>query len=546
MQGVFQRSQSRKLRTSQNSVAGAAKQYLGLLKEGFFMIDIQSGRKSDGARRARLNRVICETLERSQLFNGLPTPNNVADLTAVTSTGAVVTTDSALQGPIQFPFANGQPKEAVTQPDGKRLVAGYAGGNWAIARYNTDGSLDPTFGGGDGKSVNDLGSASDCALNISLRPDGKIILLGVTAGSGDNWQFAAIRLNSDGMLDATFGDNGKLLSGLGRAPTYGGVSTVLKDGRIHMTGWDGNRSKGMEYDSDGQNGFDRLDKTIAPLHAESLLSAPARPEEGTLAYFAQGESIGPEAPQTMPMYANEIPTVDEGSDYPLPLSKGDGWSIKWDQNDDSSESVAGHPDSYSHAYPDGPASHTISATSKTIYLQDNETLAPDTSGHVVEADGLSMSAGSALDLKDNDLIVASGNFSTLQSLVLGGYRGGPDTTATGIVSSTSQNVHASTTRLSDRRIIRSEAATPLTLRPLSASTRTSATPTSAVTSLPRTIRRLIPILERPSIPVSLGFMVTPTLTGLWIQPITKGSTRRLAWDRVIRCRQPRCMIHRCA
>jgi hypothetical protein len=52
-----------------------------------------------------------------------------------------------------------------------------------------------------------------------------------------------------------------------------------------------------------------------------------------------------------------------------------------------------------------------------------------------------------LDLNDNDLVVTTGSFSTLQALVFAGYRGGPDTTATGIVSSTSQNVHGGTTIL---------------------------------------------------------------------------------------------------
>jgi hypothetical protein len=60
---------------------------------------------------------------------------------------------------------------------------------------------------------------------------------------------------------------------------------------------------------------------------------------------------------------------------------------------------------------------------------------------------LSISAGAALDLNDNDLVVNGGNFSAIQGLVLTGYRGGPDSTATGIVSTTSQTVHGGTTIL---------------------------------------------------------------------------------------------------
>jgi hypothetical protein len=60
---------------------------------------------------------------------------------------------------------------------------------------------------------------------------------------------------------------------------------------------------------------------------------------------------------------------------------------------------------------------------------------------------LTIGATAALDLNDNDLVVANGSYSTLQASVFEGYRGGPDTTATGIVSSTSQNVHGGTTIL---------------------------------------------------------------------------------------------------
>jgi hypothetical protein len=60
---------------------------------------------------------------------------------------------------------------------------------------------------------------------------------------------------------------------------------------------------------------------------------------------------------------------------------------------------------------------------------------------------LAIDPSAALDLNDNDLVVNNGSFAALQPLVLGGYRGGPDTTATGIVSTTSQTVHGGTTIL---------------------------------------------------------------------------------------------------
>jgi autotransporter-associated beta strand protein len=66
---------------------------------------------------------------------------------------------------------------------------------------------------------------------------------------------------------------------------------------------------------------------------------------------------------------------------------------------------------------------------------------------VLQVGTLNLNASGTLDMNDNDLVVSSGNFNTIQGLVLGGYRGGPDSTATGIISTTSQTVHGGTTIL---------------------------------------------------------------------------------------------------
>jgi fibronectin-binding autotransporter adhesin len=67
--------------------------------------------------------------------------------------------------------------------------------------------------------------------------------------------------------------------------------------------------------------------------------------------------------------------------------------------------------------------------------------------HVLEVGTLNLNSSGTLDLNDHDLVVTNGSFTTLQGLVFQGYRAGPDTTATGIVSSTSQNVAGGTTIL---------------------------------------------------------------------------------------------------
>jgi uncharacterized delta-60 repeat protein len=87
------------------------------------------------------------------------------------------------------------------QADGKIVAAGMAGTNFALARYNTNGTLDATFGSG-GKVITDFGG-NDVALGVAVRTDGKVVAVG--RGSG----FALARYNSDGTLDTAFGSGGK-------------------------------------------------------------------------------------------------------------------------------------------------------------------------------------------------------------------------------------------------------------------------------------------------------------------------------------------------
>ena len=88
----------------------------------------------------------------------------------------------------------------VLQGDGKIVAAGHVGGDVdvAVARYNPDGSLDPTFGG-DGTVVTEAGPGSSGVSDAVLYPGGKIV---VSAIQG------TIRYNANGTLDNTFGGNG--------------------------------------------------------------------------------------------------------------------------------------------------------------------------------------------------------------------------------------------------------------------------------------------------------------------------------------------------
>jgi len=120
----------------------------------------------------------------------------------------------------------------VIRTDGKIVVAGYAdgliggvNGDFALARYNTDGSLDTSFGSaGTGKVTTPFYSGSrwiDIARAMLLQTDGKIVVAG-KADNGTNYDFALARYNADGTLDTSF--NNQTLCVIGN-PCSGQVVT---------------------------------------------------------------------------------------------------------------------------------------------------------------------------------------------------------------------------------------------------------------------------------------------------------------------------------
>jgi uncharacterized delta-60 repeat protein len=134
-------------------------------------------------------------------------------------------------------------RSIAVQPDGKIIVAGSAYVNdsrlidFAVVRYNVDGSLDTTFDG-DGKATFDVTnsvSSSDTAYSVDVQPDGKIVLGGTTGGSGTFSDAALVRCNPDGSLDTSFNKTGKVIL---RLPDYEGIRAIKiqPDGKIAAVG----------------------------------------------------------------------------------------------------------------------------------------------------------------------------------------------------------------------------------------------------------------------------------------------------------------------
>jgi RHS repeat-associated protein/uncharacterized delta-60 repeat protein len=409
-----------------------------------------------------------ETLERRQYLDGLPTFDAPDALTVETSQGATVTDDPMLQGPVQFPFAGGQPKDELVTTTGTRIVAGSVGGNWAIARYTSAGALDQTFGSA-GKVTLDLGASADRALNVNVRPNGTILVMGLAGGSDTNWQFAFVRLNSNGTLDSTFGASGKLLTGLGRAPTFGCVTLVLNDGRIHVTGWANGAAKAFEYDANGRNGFDRLQNPPQPLHAASIhiatpsdtawSSASARPltvqnvpRPGTLAYLsAHARFMGPMPLPAAPLHVTGLNPTTAGHVSTVTLPHGKGRIVAWE--DGSEDAIADDTDFASHSYLSEGTYHPMVsghwvplAAPASFHSSDD----PQRVAGIVRATNLQFKDGEAVDLDNNDFVLdytGANPFTTLYQSVLSGYSASPNSLKSGIVSTMSQTVHEGTTVL---------------------------------------------------------------------------------------------------
>jgi uncharacterized delta-60 repeat protein len=112
------------------------------------------------------------------------------------------------------------------QGDGKIVVAGAGGRGGALARLNRDGSLDPTFGRG--------GRVLTVASNaVALQADGKIVVAGAGAGGGG---FALARLERDGRLDPSFGSGGRVTTDFGGGRESANAVAIQGNGKIVAAG----------------------------------------------------------------------------------------------------------------------------------------------------------------------------------------------------------------------------------------------------------------------------------------------------------------------
>ena len=307
--------------------------------------------------------------------------------------------------------------DLIIQSDGKIVAVGVAdtGGsesrNFALARYNVDGTLDTSFGPSlTGKVSTEIVTAAaqpgrlssdDTAWSAKLQSDGSIIV-GGTAGvqlslTVTDSDMVIARYTSGGLLDSTFlpdpalgrgsvsGTHRVTVAPLGTLGDFGKDVLIQPDGKYVIAGMvntSGNftitlgrvLNNGSLDTTFSGDGLQQTSLGAAYQAGQTRTHAGALTPEGNILVVGSGvQSASPNnADYWIARYQAGIttisgpPTVAEGATYNLTLASSDPttsqWTINWG---DSSQIVSGNPSSVTHTYADGPQNYTISATVTT-------------------------------------------------------------------------------------------------------------------------------------------------------------------------------------
>jgi len=183
---------------------------------------------------------------------------------------------------------------------GGRAISSLSDSYWVLARYNTNGSLDATFDF-DGKVLTNFstGSSPEQVYGLAIQPDGKLVATGYAVMSGAGVVFALARYNSNGSLDATFDGDGKVLTNFSSSPGEVAWSIALQtNGKIVAAGhisvgvnpqfalarYNTNGSLDLTFDGDGKVTTDFssssyeliFDVTIQPSDGKIVAGGSAR------------------------------------------------------------------------------------------------------------------------------------------------------------------------------------------------------------------------------------------------------------------------------
>lgn len=131
--------------------------------------------------------------------------------------------------------------DVAIQKDGKIVIAGHGSGaltSPSVQRYNVDGSVDTSFAPSGGKQ------ALTYSFGLAIQSDGKIVVVGQAGYSSQDFGFGIVRYNTNGSLDTSFGNKGVVVTNTGVASkSQGGGNeaaydvAIQNDGKIVVAGW---------------------------------------------------------------------------------------------------------------------------------------------------------------------------------------------------------------------------------------------------------------------------------------------------------------------
>jgi uncharacterized delta-60 repeat protein len=129
----------------------------------------------------------------------------------------------------------------AVHPDSRISVVGFANdaegdGRVAVARFKRGGGLDSTFNGDGIMTARSPDGVPVFGYDALLQPDGKLVVVGETY-DGDAGRFFAMRLRTDGRIDRTFGDDGKVLVNPGPGEDGAWRVALTGSGRLVLAGW---------------------------------------------------------------------------------------------------------------------------------------------------------------------------------------------------------------------------------------------------------------------------------------------------------------------
>jgi len=197
----------------------------------------------------------------------------------------------------------GGPRALAIQSDGKIVAAGYKvvnSSDFLTARYNPNGTLDSSFGSG-GLVTTSFGGIRDEAKDVAIQSDGKIVVAGQNRTFPTipfTFNFALARYNTDGTLDTSFGSGGKVVTPFGY--NFGSKAMAIQsDGYIVAVGEAGSDYTNIafawaRYKADGSldSNFGTDGKVLTPVDGVSGANTVAIQSDGKIIAAGHGGGYG--------------------------------------------------------------------------------------------------------------------------------------------------------------------------------------------------------------------------------------------------------------